>query len=97
MTGFGSENGNEKEWGVEFQFLDQEFNPTGEVFLLKIKDNNEVDLTDFPDELVAETWMRMGLPDVYRNGRIYPKDGKRFLAALLRTRNQTWKVIKKFL
>lgn len=82
---------------VQFQILDADWKPEGEVIEFFVGVDGMVDLSALPDRDLADTWMHMGLPDEARNGSVFPKDGKRFLQAIMReaARNQAWRATVK--
>ena len=65
---------------------DAKGNEVGEPCEVKLKDDGSADLSALPERL-RETLEQFGTPDALHLGRIFPKDGRRFMNSLLANAN----------
>lgn len=66
--------------------IDAEGNDIGDPIKIGLNADGSADLSELPKNM-KETLEAFGAPDEFRHHRLLPKDGKRFLAALLRLTN----------
>ena len=72
--------------GIHYQPVNVQGDPEGLAVDLYLV-GGKVDVSDV-DAKTRESWEIFGLADELRMGRVYPKDGERFLEALLRVNAQ---------
>lgn len=74
--------------GSEIRFfpVDSQLKETDKSFSVHINEQGIVDLANLPDK-EQRTLESFGLPNEMGDGRLFPKDGERFLQALQRSTN----------
>lgn len=72
-------------------FVDKDGKETGEYEEFRLASDGSVDLSSMRDQRRAETWSDFGIRGSHGFDRVLPKEGERFLQALLRMNNQNWR------
>ncbi|MEI7511883.1 MAG: hypothetical protein WCK01_00270 [Candidatus Uhrbacteria bacterium] len=76
---------------IYHHFIDKTGKETGEFEAIRLLPDGTVDLSEMKDQRRAQTWQSMGIEPKGAFEPVYPKDGERFLHALLGMNDQTWR------